>query len=73
MSEKTGRYLYVKGKGFVKVSDRPPNVQVFDCYCPETGYYSENLERHVSSRSEKRRLLREQGLKEQGELTKREV
>jgi len=71
---KTGRYRYDPVlKSLVKVSDRVPNVQVFDCFCPEGGYYSGNLETFVDSRAHKRRLLESRGLKEVNQLTKREV
>jgi hypothetical protein len=72
---KTGRYVFDKAKGeFVRVSDRPPNVQVFDCFVPEGGYYSENLGTFVESRSQKRRILKERGLAESNsKLTRREL
>ena len=71
---KTGTYVYVKGEGLVKVSDRVPNVQVFDCFVPDGGYYSDNLETYVESRAHKRQLMAAQGVHEkEDKLTKREI
>lgn len=74
MANKTGRYRYNKETGEMeKISDAIPNVCVFDCHVPEGGYWSENLARKpgekvfIESRSEKRRLLRERGLREVGD------
>jgi hypothetical protein len=68
---KTGVYKYDKVTGeVVKISHRTPNVCVFDCTCPEGGYYSHNLApdpKHpvfVESRSHKRRILASRGLRE---------
>jgi hypothetical protein len=62
----TGRYKYNKETGKVeRVSDLTPNVAgVFDCYCPEGGYYSEHLGTFIRSRTHKRELLRSKGLAE---------
>jgi hypothetical protein len=71
---KTGTYKWSKVLGkMVLVSDRIPNTQVFDVYCPEGGYYSPNLECRVESRSHKRKILKAEGLIEQGSLNRREV
>jgi len=71
----TGTYKFDPKQGrMVCISKRMPNTQVFDCYVPEGGYYSENLGGFVESRRQKRRILREKGLVEKGDrLTKKEV
>lgn len=64
----TGRYKYNPKTGEVeKISDEIPNVCVFDCYVPEGGYYSSNLETFVGSRRDKRQILKEKGLREVGD------
>lgn len=69
MINKTGTYKLVNGK-LEKISDRVPNTQVFDCYVPEGGYYSENLcpdpgkSVFVKSRQHKRALMKAQGVRE---------
>jgi hypothetical protein len=63
----TGRYKYNKETGELeKISgDSVPHVGgVFDCYCPEGGYYSEHLGQYVRSRTHKREILRSRGLAE---------
>lgn len=75
---KTGRYKYDPEKGeMVKVSDEIPNICVFDCFCPEGGYWSRNLGHKptfVESRTHKRKLMRERGLSEANDaLTKKEL
>ena len=71
----TGRYKYDPTSGrVVKVSERIPHISVFDCFCPEGGYFSENLGSFVRSRTHKRELLESQGLRETNDkLSVREV
>ena len=71
---KTGTYKYVNGE-MVKVSDRIPNAQVFDCHVPNKGYWSENAGHKpvfFTDRAEKRAHLKANGMAERAELTKKE-
>lgn len=72
----TGTYTFVKELGcLVKISGRA-NSCVFDCFCPEGGYISDNLGPtpvYVESRSHKRQLLQARGLREASALSSREV
>lgn len=57
-----------------KISSHTTLRNVFDCYVPPKGYYSDNLETFVESRAHKRRLLAERGLRETNDkLSKREI
>jgi len=71
----TGVYKYDKTTGqVVLISERTPDVQVFDVHVPEGGYYSDNLQTFVQSRQHKRELLKAQGLRETNDkLTRREI
>lgn len=71
---KTGTYKWDPEKGeMVKISDRAHVAHAFDCYVPEGGYYSDNLGTFVESRAHKRRLMKEQNVKEASNLTVREL
>lgn len=61
----TGTYKVVNGK-VVKVSNKVKSRRFLTCACPSGGYYSENLDCFVKSRTHKRELLDEKGLEETG-------
>lgn len=77
MSNKTGRYKWnPKTQKMELLYARPPNVCVFDCFVPDGGYLSTNIGHkpvYLRSRAEKRKILKERGLKESGSLTRREI
>lgn len=64
----TGTYLYVPGRGLVKVSDEVPCVTHRDAWMPkgDLKYYDKSARRWFESRSEKRRWLKQHGMKEGG-------
>lgn len=73
----SGRYKYDKELGkMVKISDSLPNVQVFDCFCPDGGYWSNNISDkpvYIESRAHKRQLLAKENLREKGTTSRREL
>jgi hypothetical protein len=77
---KTGTYRWdAKLQQMVKVSERIPNTQVFDCFVPDGGYYSMNLSSRpgpvfVRSRKHKRELMAKRGVVEANDgLNRREL
>jgi len=62
---KTGTYKYVDGI-LVKVSDKIPSIKS-PIYFPKTGgYYSESLNKHFESKTEKRNFMKKKGYAEVG-------
>ena len=71
--EKNGTYKYNRETGRLeRISDGTTVRNIFDCFVPQGGYWSENLSQKpgdkvfVESRAHKRRLLSKRGLRETG-------
>lgn len=71
----TGVYKYDSmNDQMVRIDNRGiPDVGVFDCYVPDGGYYSDNLECFIESREHKRQVLAAKGLTEIGDRKSREL